>query len=160
MKEDIILGIDPGSRITGYGVIGRRGQKLHYIASGCIKTQEGEHYQRLDQVYTGINHIIAQYQPTLAAIEDIFFHRNPRSALKLGQARGVALLALARAGLTIHEYPARQIKQAVVGYGNAEKKQMQHMVSVLLNLNGQPQADAADALAVAICCAHLVRIFC
>lgn len=146
-----ILGIDPGSRVTGYGVIASNGFKHQYIASGCIRTQGDLVGNKLEQIYSGIAEIIQTHQPHEAAIEQIFVSHSANSALKLGQARGAALVALAKGSLSISEYTARQVKQTVVGYGNAEKSQVQHMIRALLNLNGKPAADAADALAVAIC---------
>ncbi len=147
---NIILGIDPGSRITGYGVIRSDGQRHSYIASGTVVLREEALAQRLVKIFTAINQIILQYQPQQAAIEQVFMARNANSALKLGQARGAALVALAQ-HIPVAEYAARSIKQAVVGYGAADKEQIQHMVKLLLNLGQAPPADAADALAVAIC---------
>lgn len=152
LNETIILGIDPGSRITGYGVIKMTGVKPVYITSGCIRIAEHDVSRRLQYIYRGLSEIITAYQPHEAAIEQIFMHQNPNSALKLGQARGAAIVAVADRPLA--EYSARQIKQSVVGYGAAKKEQVQQMIQVLLNLSGRPQADAADALAVAICHAH------
>lgn len=146
----IILGIDPGSRVTGYGIIRQRGALFEYLGSGCIRVS-GELPQRLKQIYDGISEIISQFGPDLFAIEQVFMAKNPDSALKLGQARGAAIVAATNHRLPVAEYSARQIKQAVVGKGNAEKNQVQHMVAHLLKLPGQPQADAADALAVALC---------
>lgn len=151
-NETLILGIDPGSRITGYGIIKITGTKPAYVASGCIRIGEHPLNKRLQYIYTGLSEIIQSYQPHEAAIEQIFMHQNAGSALKLGQARGAAIVAVAERPLA--EYSARQIKQSVVGYGAARKEQVQQMVQVLLNLSGVPQADAADALAVAICHAH------
>ncbi len=150
--ETIILGIDPGSRITGYGVIQLKGSKPIYLTSGCIRIAEHSVNKRLHYIYRGLSEIIAIYQPHEVAIEQIFMHQNANSALKLGQARGAAIVAIADRPLA--EYSARQIKQAVVGYGAARKEQVQQMIQVLLNLSGNPQADAADALAIAICHAH------
>lgn len=150
----IILGIDPGSRITGYGLIDAQKQKYVYLASGCVRVTAEALGQRLLQIFEGLQHVIAQYQPVVCAIEQVFVHRNVDSALKLGQARGVAMVASSYHGLEIGEYTPRQIKQAVVGYGGADKTQVQHMVKTLLSLNATPQADAADALAVAICHSH------
>tara|TARA_B100000989_G_scaffold297827_1_gene284853 strand:- start:4548 stop:5045 length:498 start_codon:yes stop_codon:yes gene_type:complete len=147
----IILGIDPGSRITGYGVIQLDGNRHLYVTSGCIKVTGDDLDQRLHQVFTGIAEVVHTYQPMEAAIEQVFMHQNPNSALKLGQARGAAIVAAANAGMSVAEYSARQVKQAVVGYGAAKKDQVQHMVKTLLNLSGTPQVDAADALAVALC---------
>ena len=147
----IILAIDPGSRVTGYGVIETRGANLRYIDSGCIKTITDPLAQRLQEIYTGIQQIIATFEPDEFAIEQIFMSRSADSALKLGHARGVAMLAGANGGLDVHEYAARKVKQAVVGTGAATKEQVQHMVQTLLKIPGKPQADAADALATGIC---------
>ncbi|WP_375055416.1 crossover junction endodeoxyribonuclease RuvC [Zobellella sp. DQSA1] len=150
----IILGIDPGSRITGYGVVRQTGNQMEYLGSGCIRMADDELAPRLKRIYDGVSEIILQFRPGLFAIEQVFMARNPDSALKLGQARGAAIVAAANAGLEVAEYSARQIKQAVVGQGGADKTQVQHMVCKLLNLPGTPQADAADALAVALCHGH------
>lgn len=148
----IILGIDPGSRITGYGVIRQIGQKLEYLDSGCIRTSpDGALSQKLLQIYDGICQLMDCYSPDEVAIEQVFMHQNPNSALKLGHARGVAMVAAASHRVTVSEYAAREIKQNVVGYGAAEKAQVNHMVVSLLALNSAPQSDAADALAIAIC---------
>jgi len=147
----IILGIDPGSRITGYGVVQQQGAKFHYVGSGCIRTPDSDLAIKLNTIFNGISEIIKQYQPTTFAIEQVFLAHNPDSALKLGQARGSAIVAATQAELPVFEYSARQIKQAVVGTGGADKSQVQHMVQHMLKLAGKPQADAADALAVAIC---------
>ncbi len=150
----IILGIDPGSRITGYGVINAVGQKIEYIASGCIRITEKELPERLGQVFSGVNEIIETYCPQQFAIEQVFMGKNADSALKLGQARGVAIVAAVQHQLPVAEYAARAVKQAVVGKGSAEKAQVQYMVQLLLKLPGKPQEDAADALAIAITHAH------
>ncbi|WP_144393828.1 crossover junction endodeoxyribonuclease RuvC [Pleionea sediminis] len=147
----IILGIDPGSRITGFGVIETQGKSFQYLTSGCIRLKEGSLSERLQQIYDGLSTVIRQYNPTEAAIEQVFMSKNADSALKLGQARGVAIVAAASHALDVAEYSARQIKQAVVGHGAADKSQVQHMVTSLLKLSATPQADAADGLAVAIC---------
>ncbi len=150
-----VLGIDPGSRITGFGVIEvLRNGRLQYVASGCVRTGKGELGERLRTVHDGVAEIVETYRPTILAIERVFLARNADSALKLGQARGAALVAAAREGIDIAEYTALQIKRAVTGKGHAEKVQVQHMVKALLDLSGAPQADAADALACAICHAH------
>lgn len=151
---NIILGIDPGSRLTGYGVIKQQAGKFVYLASGCIRLGTDDFPERLLRIFNGISEIIAQTQPTIFAIEQVFMARNPDSALKLGQARGAAIVAAKHAGLDVHEYSARQVKQAVVGTGAADKAQVQHMVRHLLKLPANPQADAADALAVALCHGH------
>ena len=151
----IILGIDPGSRVTGYGLIREGGKTLQYIDSGCIRTSEGELSQRLLQIFNGICQLMEKYSPNEVAIEQIFMHANPSSALKLGHARGVAMVACASHRLAVSEYSAREVKQSLVGYGAAEKTQVQHMVVNLLMLNRSPQSDAADALAIAICHSHM-----
>lgn len=151
----IILGIDPGSRITGYGVIRQVGRKLEYLGSGCIRTSVDDLPTRLKLVYAGVSEIIAQFQPDIFAIEQVFMAKNADSALKLGQARGAAIVAAVNVDLPVFEYAARQIKQTVVGTGAAEKSQVQHMVRSLLKLSASPQADAADALAVAITHCHV-----
>ena len=146
-----VLGIDPGSRRTGYGIVDVCGTQSRYVASGCIVVQPGALPPRLGEIYTGVAELIATYQPHQFAIEEVFMARNAKSALTLGQARGVAIAAAVAADLPIAEYAARRIKQAVVGTGRANKEQVQHMVRVLLDLHGAPQADAADALAIALC---------
>ncbi|MCL1142600.1 crossover junction endodeoxyribonuclease RuvC [Shewanella gaetbuli] len=150
----LILGVDPGSRITGYGLIECVGRKQTYIGSGCIRTQSDELPLRLQQIYAGLTEIIKQYQPEQFAIERVFMAKNADSALKLGQARGAAIVAATCANLPVAEYSATQIKSAVVGTGRAQKAQVQHMITQLLKLPAAPQADAADALAVAMCHYH------
>jgi crossover junction endodeoxyribonuclease RuvC len=147
----VIVGIDPGSRVTGYGVIYSEKMQLCYLGSGCIKLGNGPFPERLEKIFSSLQAILEQYKPTEAAIEQVFFHINANAALKLGQARGAAIVAAAVAKLAISEYSARQVKQSVVGYGAANKQQVQHMVRVLLNLSCEPQTDAADALALAVC---------
>jgi crossover junction endodeoxyribonuclease RuvC len=149
-----VLGIDPGSRITGFGIITLAGNQALYIASGCIRTENEAIALRLKEIFTGLNAIIAEYQPHLVAIERVFMHRNADSALKLGQARGAALVAATHHNLPVYEYSPNEIKQAIVGRGHADKAQIQHMVRVLLKLPTSPPADAADALAAALCHAH------
>lgn len=153
-----ILGIDPGSRVTGYGVIEWQQRQAVYVASGCIRVTGETLDQKLLCVFQGISQIIQMYQPEVSAIEQVFMARNADSALKLGQARGVAILALARAGLPVAEYTAKRVKLAVVGKGSAEKTQVQHMVQAMLQLSDKPQADAADALAVALCHLHSSQV--
>ena len=155
----IILGIDPGSRITGFGVIDVVGNKQRYIASGSMHIAKSTFGEQLKQIFVGISELVVLHHPEEAAIEQVFVHANINSALKLGQARGVAIVAVAQSGISIAEYSARQVKQAVVGYGNAEKSQVQHMVKLLLKLQNTPQADEADALAIAICHANSRRGF-
>lgn len=150
----IILGIDPGSRITGFGVVKRQGQKIEYVVSGCIRTGDGTMAERLQKIFEGVTELIETYQPDQFAIEMAFMGKNADSALKLGQARGTAMVAASLKGLAVAEYAPRAVKQAVVGKGSASKEQVQHMVQYLLKLPGIPQADAADALAIAICHAH------
>ncbi|WP_131110393.1 crossover junction endodeoxyribonuclease RuvC [Sulfuricystis thermophila] len=150
-----ILGIDPGLRITGFGIIDKTGQKLAYVASGCVKSVETDPLpQRLKSLIDGIGEVIATWQPSEAAIEKVFVNVNPQSTLRLGEARGAAIAALVAAHLPVAEYTALQIKQAVVGHGKAAKEQVGHMVMRLLQLPGEPSKDAADALACAICHAH------
>jgi len=153
-----ILGIDPGSITTGFGVIelDRQG-RLRYVASGCIRLRGIHMSQRLHGLFAQLSELIDEFHPHEAGIERVFVQRNIASALKLGQARGVALCALAQAALPIGEYAAREVKLAVVGHGSASKLQVQHMIISLLSLSGRPQADAADALAVAVCHAHVHR---
>lgn len=147
----LIMGIDPGSRTTGFGIINMVGQQISYVTSGCIRCGEGEVAERLNLIFDGVDQLIEQWAPQQFAIERAFMGKNADSALKLGQARGVAMVVAARHGLTVNEYAPRAIKQAVTGNGGAEKEQIQRMVQVLLKLPGVPQADAADALAIAIC---------
>jgi crossover junction endodeoxyribonuclease RuvC len=149
-----VFGVDPGSRVTGYGVVDVRRGKAVYVASGCIRTPAGETAQRLGEIFEGITSLIATHAPNLVAVEQVFLSRNVNSALKLGQARGVVLAAAARAGIDVAEYAARRVKQAVTGTGAASKVQVQHMVRVLLDLSAEPSSDAADALAIAICHAN------
>jgi len=151
----IILGIDPGSRITGYGIISKQGNRLIHIDNGAIFTQSAKDFpQRLEQIFTGLSAVIAQYQPEAVAVENVFLAKNAQSALKLGQARGAAIVAAVNVGLCVFEYTALQVKQAVVGSGRAEKVQVQQMIKALLNLPEVAQEDASDALAVAVCHAH------
>ncbi len=149
-----ILGIDPGLRITGFGVIEQSGQKLRYVTSGCVRSGEGDLAARLKVLLDGLAQVIAAHRPEQAVIEKVFVNVNPQSTLALGQARGSAICAAVIAGLPVAEYTALQIKKAVVGKGHANKEQVQHMVKRLLALPGDPSPDAADALAAAICHAH------
>ena len=152
-----ILGIDPGSRITGYGIIEMVGAKFQYVASGCIRTKAKGFPERLKEIYLGLDEVIATYQPDIAAIEQVFVKINIGGALKLGQARGAAICACVVRGITVDEYSANQVKKAVVGRGHATKEQVQHMVVAHLNLNKSPQEDAAHALAIAMCHAQTYR---
>jgi crossover junction endodeoxyribonuclease RuvC len=158
VKARCILGIDPGSRVTGYGVVDARGHKVSYRASGCIRTRNPALPERLGEIYRGVCDLITTYEPDEFAIESVFLARNPQSALKLGQARGVAIAAAVASQLPIYEYAARQVKQAVTGTGRANKEQVQHMIQILLDLSGTPQADAADALAIAVCHVNTVPV--
>ncbi|MES2887932.1 MAG: crossover junction endodeoxyribonuclease RuvC [Pseudomonadota bacterium] len=155
-----ILGIDPGLRTTGFGVIDSDGVHLHYVASGTIQTAAvatGELPARLKIIFDGISEVVARYQPTCSATEIVFVNVNPQSTLLLGQARGAAVTALVVSDLPVSEYTALQMKKAVVGHGKAAKEQVQHMVQRLLSLPGLPGPDAADALGLAICHAHAAR---
>lgn len=152
-----ILGIDPGLRTTGFGVIESEGPRLHYVASGTIKTghvDTGRLAERLKVIFDGVREVIERYEPQLASVEIVFVNVNPQSTLLLGQARGAALTALVSRGLDVSEYTALQMKQAVVGSGRARKEQVQAMVMRLLALPGLPGTDASDALGLAICHAH------
>ena len=152
-----ILGIDPGLRSTGFGVIDWQGGALRYVASGCIKSGEGELSLRLKRIFSGLTDVIQQFQPGLAAVEKVFVNVNPQSTLLLGQARGAAVCAAVMSELAVAEYTALQVKQAVVGSGHADKIQVQAMVVRLLALSAAPSADAADALACAVCHAHATQ---
>ena len=150
-----ILGVDPGLRITGFGVIDKIGNKLAYVASGCIKTDASDSLpNRLGTVHSGLSELVARYRPEQAVVEIVFVNVNPQSTLLLGQARGAAITALVANGVEVAEYTALQVKQAVVGNGHADKMQVQHMVRRLLSLPDDPSPDAADALACAIALAH------
>lgn len=153
-----VIGIDPGSRLTGYGIIEVGPRRLTYLASGCIRTGSGPFAERLAEIYRGVDQLIGDHGADTMAIEEVFLARNPDSALKLGQARGVAIAAGVARGLPVHEYAARKVKLGVVGSGRATKQQVAHMVRVLLELPGEPQADAADALAIAICHVNTVGL--
>ncbi len=152
-----ILGIDPGLRTTGFGVIEAEGARLHYVASGTIRTEAaslGDLPGRLKIIFEGVCEVAARYQPDCASVEIVFVNVNPQSTLLLGQARGAALAGLVSRGLAVSEYTALQMKKAVVGHGQARKEQVQAMVARLLALPGEPGKDAADALGLAICHAH------
>ena len=153
-----ILGIDPGLQVTGFGVIEQNGQRLAYVASGCVKSGRGELADRLKVLLDGLAEVIAAHRPAQVVVEKVFVNVNPQSTLALGQARGTAICAAVLAGLPVAEYTALQVKQAVVGNGHAKKEQVQHMVKRLLALTGSPGADAADALACAICHAFGARL--
>lgn len=158
MEKRIIIGIDPGSRCTGYGIICIEGSRQSCLIHGDIRVRSLSLCERLRDIEKGIREVIETYNPTEAAIEQVFTLRNPQSALKLGQARAAALIALSPYGLKVHEYSARQVKLAVVGYGAATKIQVQNMMVKLLKLTSFPRSDAADALAIALCHANSVRL--
>lgn len=149
-----ILGIDPGSRITGYGVIDSDGRRSTHICSGCIRIDAETLPDKLGIIFREIDALVRAWRPEALAIEHVFMARNASSALKLGHARGAAICAAVNQGLAVSEYSPRSIKQALVGNGSASKAQVQHMVKRLLALEEVPQTDAADAVAVAICHAH------
>lgn len=155
----IILGVDPGSRVTGYGVIRVEKSKQHYITSGCLRVKGETLSERIEEIFAGLQKVVNECQPVQVAIEKVFMHRYPGSALTLGQARGAAVAAVTAAALPVAEYSARQIKQSVVGHGAAKKDQVQHMVRILLNVQDALAADAADALAVALCHANSSQSF-
>jgi crossover junction endodeoxyribonuclease RuvC len=150
-----VLGIDPGSQCTGFGIVDATGPRLAYVASGVIRTGQGDFASRLCEIFRGIRLVVAQYKPQEISIERVFLNRNPDSALKLGQARGAAICGAADSGAEIFEYATREIKLAVVGSGGAEKTQVQLMMKSILKLDGSLSADAADALAAAVC--HALR---
>lgn len=146
-----ILGIDPGSRQTGFGVLDLCGNRATYVASGTVKSLDGDFPSRLRQIFESVANIVAEYRPDVVAVESVFMHKNASSALKLGHARSAALCATFEQGIDVFEYAPREIKQAVVGTGSATKSQVQHMVVSILQLDGTPAPDAADALAAALC---------
>ncbi len=154
-----VLGIDPGSRITGYGLVEQQGSRLVHVDNGAIFTDKATDFPgRLKLIFEGISKVIAHYGPEAVAVEDIFFSTNVNSALKLGQARGAAIAAVVHVGLPVFEYTALQVKKAVVGEGKAAKEQVQKMVKALLGLPEAAQADASDAVAVAICHINSYRL--
>ena len=152
-----IIGIDPGSRRTGYGIVDISGATINYVTSGIIRLPEDSLPERLQLIFDAVSQLIEEYKPVVMSIEDVFMSINPRGALKLGQARGAAILAGTNAKLPVSEYSPRSVKQAIVGTGAADKKQVQMMVTSLLKLPGEPAEDAADGLAVAICHGHSMR---
>jgi crossover junction endodeoxyribonuclease RuvC len=153
----IILGIDPGLNVTGFGLIEVTGTRVSYVASGCIRASGSELPQRLGIIFGGVRELIELHGPGEAAVENVFMHRNASSALKLGQARGAAISALVTSGIPVHEYTPAQIKQSMVGRGSAEKEQVRHMVCALLSLKTPPRLDASDALACALSHLHFSR---
>ncbi len=159
MSEKVrILGIDPGSRLTGFGVLDFESDRASYVASGTVQSIDGEFPDRLKRIFESVVEIVSQYRPDVVAIESVFVHKNAGSALKLGHARSAAICATFESDAEIFEYAPREIKQAVVGNGSATKVQVQHMVVSLLGLDGTPSADAADALATALCHGHRRRL--
>jgi crossover junction endodeoxyribonuclease RuvC len=161
----IILGIDPGTATTGFGIIKKskiKSQKLKVIDYGCIKTSTNlSTAERLEKLHRELEKLIKKHKPEAVAVEDIFFFKNLKTAIKVSQARGVILLAAAKSNLPIYEFTPLQVKQAITAYGRAEKSQVQKMVKLLLELKDLPKPDdAADALAIAICCAHTLRQNC
>ncbi len=154
-----ILGIDPGSTVTGYGVIDRIGNQSLFVSCGVVKPRQKSFAVRLAEIYKGVGEIIETFKPDRFAIEEVFVSVNPRSALKLGQARGVLLLAAVKHNLEVFEYTPRMVKQAVAGYGNATKAQVQQAVRCLLSLSAPPSRDAADALAISLCCSNYLDYY-
>ena len=154
-RRERILGIDPGSVITGWGIVEGNGHRLFHIDNGGVFTRSRDFHARLKEIYAELSEVIATYAPTHVAMEKVFVAKNAQSALKLGQARGVALIAVLHAGLAVSEYTPTQIKQAVTGSGRAGKEQVAAMVQVMLGLPEPAQTDASDALAAAIC--HLLK---
>ncbi len=157
-RKSRILGIDPGSRFTGFGVLDFVGDTPTYVASGTIKSPDGSFPDRLKKIFVAVNEIVEEYRPDVVAIESVFMAKNAGSALKLGHARSAALCATFAFDVEVVEYAPREIKQAVVGTGSASKEQVQHMVVSLLQLDGTPASDAADALATALCHGHQRRL--
>lgn len=153
----IILGIDPGSRLTGYGIIETTPRGYRYISSGSLKIKGDDFPRKLKQIFDGILQLVNEHQPEQMAIEQVFMSKNADSALKLGQARGAAICAVQTHDIPVFEYAARQVKQAIVGKGSADKLQVQHMVKLLLSIQGDLQIDASDALGIAICHAHYAQ---
>ncbi|MEA3411379.1 MAG: crossover junction endodeoxyribonuclease RuvC [Pseudomonadota bacterium] len=154
MARTRILGIDPGSRLTGYGIVESDGRRSVHVRNGCIRAGSGPLPERLGIIYREVEAIVADYRPGELAVEAVFVARNAASALKLGHARGAAICAGVHHGLPVSEYSARVVKQALVGSGAADKRQVRHMVARLLSVDDDLQEDAADALAVALCHAH------
>ena len=150
----LILGIDPGSQKTGFGIISHQGGRSEYVTSGIIRLPRTELPERLKIIFDSVSEIVEQYCPQELAIEEVFMARDAKAAIKLGQARGAAIVACVNKSMPVFEYAAKSIKQAVVGTGSADKQQVQHMVKTLLKLPATPKEDAADALAAALCHAH------
>ena len=153
-----ILGIDPGSRLTGFGVLDCDGDRTTYVASGSVNSADGEFPERLKMIFRSVSEIVAEYRPDVVVVESVFMHKNAGSALKLGHARSAAICATFDLNVSVFEYAPREIKQAVVGTGAATKEQIQHMIRHMLKLDGDPSPDAADALAAALCHANQRRL--
>ena len=153
-----ILGLDPGSRLTGFGVLDFEADNASYVASGTVQSTDGDFPHRLKRIFDSVGEIVAEFRPDVVAIESVFVHRSAGSALKLGHARSAAICATFKNGVDVFEYAPREIKLAVVGTGAATKDQVQHMVVAILNLEGEPSSDAADALATALCHGHQRRL--
>ena len=153
-----ILGIDPGSRVTGFGVLDFVGGSATYVASGVVHSIDGDFSERLKVIFDAVTELVSEYQPDAVSVESVFVHKNPGSALKLGHARSAAICATFRSDAIVFEYAPREIKLAVVGTGSATKEQVQHMVVSILGLEGMPSSDAADALATALCHGHQSRL--
>lgn len=153
-----VLGIDPGSIKTGYGILDSEGNRLRHIDHGLVKPKQTEFTGRLHELFMGMSDVIVKYQPDVVAIEDVFMAKNASSALKLGQARGALIAACCHAGLKVHTYSPTAVKQSVVGFGRAEKHQVQHMIQRILSYQEKMAEDAADALAVAVCHAHHIPL--
>jgi crossover junction endodeoxyribonuclease RuvC len=149
-----VMGVDPGSRVTGYGIIETDGVRSRHLDSGCIRTLSGPFPARLGEIFEGIRDVLLKWQPQEVAVEEVFVSRNASSALKLGQARGAAVSAIVIGGLPVFEYTPAAVKQGLVGNGRAEKEQVQHMVRVILGIQGKLVLDQSDALAIALCHAH------
>ncbi len=148
----LVLGVDPGSVVTGYGLVEKKNQKIHCVDAGVIQAPKKQPFaERIHGIYHSMVEIMTRHHPREMAIEDVFFAKNPKSALKIGHARGAVLIAAVECGIQIYEYAATEIKQSVVGYGRASKEQVRSMVGIMLKLNFQPKLDTSDALAAAIC---------
>lgn len=158
LKRLRILGIDPGSRLTGFGVVDCEADKATYVASGSVNSIKGAFPERLKMIFRSVGEIVSEYRPDVVAVESVFMHRNPSSALKLGHARSAAICATFQLDVEVFEYAPREVKQAIVGTGAATKEQVQHMIRHLLQLEGDPSPDAADALAAALCHANQRRL--
>lgn len=158
MMKSVIIGIDPGSRVTGYGVIASAESALRYLGSGCVYAGDGDFTARLHTIFTSVGALIKNFEAGVMAIEETFLAKNVQSTVKLSEARASAIVAAAEAGLPVFEYTPRQIKQAVTGTGRADKRQVQYMVKEMLDLAGTLQADAGDALACAICHAYTYNV--